>query len=261
MSDWLGLTGRTAAVTGGGSGIGQGCALALAHAGVTVWALDRDEAALADTTQQAADEGALVTGIACNVTDVESVRRAATTAGAVDILVNAAGISRPGTLLDVSAEDWQRVLDINLTGYLTTTRAFAPAMVERGSGSLIHVASISSRNPQPGSGAYSASKAGVALMSQQLAYELGPSGVRSNTVSPGLVRTPMTEAYYQAPGVAERRDAAIPLRRVARADDIADVVVFLASERSRYVTGADITVDGGFATTLMGTVPRPGYDG
>jgi NAD(P)-dependent dehydrogenase (short-subunit alcohol dehydrogenase family) len=152
------------------------------------------------------------------------------------------------------------VLDINLTGYLTTTRAFAPAMVECGSGSLIHVASISSRNPQPGSGAYSASKAGVALMSQQLAYELGPSGVRSNTVSPGLVRTPMTEAYYQAPGVAERRDAAIPLRRVARADDIADVVVFLASERSRYVTGADITVDGGFATTLMGTVPRPGYD-
>jgi NAD(P)-dependent dehydrogenase (short-subunit alcohol dehydrogenase family) len=133
-------------------------------------------------------------------------------------------------------------------------------MVERGSGSLIHVASISSRNPQPGSGAYSASKAGVALMSQQLAYELGPSGVRSNTVSPGLVRTPMTEAYYQAPGVAERRDAAIPLRRVARADDIADVVVFLASDRARYVTGADITVDGGFATTLMGTVPRPGYD-
>ena len=70
----------------------------------------------------------------------------------------------------------------------------------------------------------------------------------------------MTEAYYQAPGVAEKRDADIPLRRVARADDIADVVVFLASDRARYVTGADITVDGGFATTLMGTVPRPGYD-
>jgi NAD(P)-dependent dehydrogenase (short-subunit alcohol dehydrogenase family) len=260
VSDWLDLAGRTAAVTGGGSGIGQGCALALARAGVTVWALDRDEAALADSAQQAAAEGVVVTGIACDVTNAESVRRAATTAGAVDILVNAAGIGRPGALLDVSAEDWQRVLDINLTGYLTTTQAFAPAMVERGSGSLIHVASISSRNPQPGSGAYSASKAGVALMSQQLAYELGPSGVRSNTVSPGLVRTPMTEAYYQAPGVAERRDAAIPLRRVARADDLADVVVFLASDRARYVTGADITVDGGFATTLMGTVPRPGYD-
>ncbi|MEY4169719.1 MAG: hypothetical protein RLZ94_792, partial [Actinomycetota bacterium] len=92
MSDWLGLTGRTAAVTGGGSGIGQGCALALARAGVTVWALDRDESALADTAQQAAAEGTVVTGLACDVTDIASVRRAATTAGAVDILVNAAGI-------------------------------------------------------------------------------------------------------------------------------------------------------------------------
>ncbi|MFM1966058.1 MAG: hypothetical protein RL134_1783 [Actinomycetota bacterium] len=260
MTDWLGLTGRTAAVTGAGSGIGQACALALAAAGVTVWALDRDDTGLAVTTQEAATFGMSVTALACDVTDAESVRAAAATAGAVDILVNAAGIGRPGSLLEVSAEDWQRVLDINLTGYLTTTQAFAPGMVERGSGSLVHIASISSRNPQPGSGAYSASKAGVALMSQQLAYELGPSGVRSNTVSPGLVRTPMTESYYQAPGVAERRDAAIPLRRVARPDDIADVVVFLSSDRARYVTGADITVDGGFATTLMGTVPRPGFD-
>lgn len=260
MTDWLGLTGRSAAVTGAGSGIGRECALALARAGVAVWALDRDEAALAVTGEASAEECAVLRGIACDVTDPESVQAAAASAGAVDILVNAAGIGRPGALLDVTADDWQRVLDINLTGYLTTTQAFAPAMVERGSGSLIHIASISSRNPQPGSGAYSASKAGVVQLSQQLAYELGPSGVRSNTVSPGLVRTPMTEAYYQSPGVAERRDAAIPLRRVAHADDIADVVVFLASDRARYVTGADITVDGGFATTLMGTVPRPGHD-
>ncbi len=261
MSDWLGLAGRSATVTGAGSGIGQGCTWALARAGVTVWALDRDEVALAHTVQSAAEQGLVVTGIACDVTDEASVRDAATTSGGVDILVNAAGIGRPGALMDVSAADWQRVLDINLTGYLHTAQAFAPAMVARGAGSLVHIASISSRNPQPGSGAYSASKAGVALLSQQLAYELGPSGVRSNTVSPGLVRTPMTEAYYQAPGVAERRDAAVPLRRVAGPDDIADVVVFLASDRARYVTGADITVDGGFATTLMGTVPRPGYDG
>ncbi|MEY2964526.1 MAG: oxidoreductase [Actinomycetota bacterium] len=261
MSDWLGLAGRVATVTGAGSGIGRACALALADAGVTVWALDVDEAALADTLAEANGGAGHVQAIPCDVTDPESVAAAAEQAGVIDILVNAAGIGRPGTLIDVDMADWQRVLDINLTGYLRTARAFAPAMIARGRGSLVHIASVSARNPQPSSGAYSASKAGVLLMSQQLAYELGPSGVRSNTVSPGLVRTPMTEAYYQAPGVAERRDAAIPLRRVARADDIADVALFLASDRARYITGADIVVDGGFTQTLMGTVPRPGYDG
>ena len=261
MSDWLGLAGRVATVTGAGSGIGRACALALADAGVTVWALDVDEAALADTLAEANGGAGHVQAIPCDVTDPESVAAAAERAGVIDILVNAAGIGRPGTLIDVDMADWQRVLDINLTGYLRTARAFAPAMIARGRGSLVHIASVSARNPQPSSGAYSASKAGVLLMSQQLAYELGPSGVRSNTVSPGLVRTPMTEAYYQAPGVAERRDAAIPLRRVARADDIADVALFLASDRARYITGADIVVDGGFTQTLMGTVPRPGYDG
>ena len=261
MSDWLGLAGRAATVTGAGSGIGRACALALADAGVTVWALDVDEAALADTLAEANGGAGHVQAIPCDVTDPESVAAAAEQAGVIDILVNAAGIGRPGTLIDVDMADWQRVLDINLTGYLRTARAFAPAMIARGRGSLVHIASVSARNPQPSSGAYSASKAGVLLMSQQLAYELGPSGVRSNTVSPGLVRTPMTEAYYQAPGVAERRDAAIPLRRVARADDIADVALFLASDRARYITGADIVVDGGFTQTLMGTVPRPGYDG
>ncbi len=260
MSEWLGLTGHAAVVTGAGSGMGQSCALALAAQGVTVWGLDVDEGGLASTRDEAASLAGAVHALACDVTDDASVATAAAQLGACDVLVNAAGIGRAGTLMDVDMADWQRVLDINLTGYLRTVRAFAPAMVERGSGTLIHIASISARHPQPGSGAYSASKAAVAVMSQQLAYELGPHGVRSNTVSPGLVRTPMTEAYYLAPGVAERRQAAIPLRRVAGPADIADVVVFLASDRARYITGADITVDGGFATTLMGTVPRPGHD-
>lgn len=260
MPDWLGLAGRSAAVTGAASGIGQACALTLGRAGMTVWALDRDDRALAGTVSLAAAESLALHARTCDVTDAASAADIAAESGGVDVLVNAAGLGRPGPLLEMDPADWQLVLDVNLTGYLTMARAFAPAMVERGTGSLVHIASISSRNPQPTSGAYSASKAAVAIMSQQLAYELGPLGVRSNTVSPGLVRTPMTEAYYQAPGVAERRDDAVPLRRVARPDDIADVVAFLASDRARYVTGADITVDGGFSTTLMGTVPRPGYD-
>lgn len=260
MSDWLGIAGRSAAVTGAGSGIGRACALALAAQGATVWALDRDESTLSGTVAAGAAQGLALSACACDVTDASSVKGAATQIGAVDVLVNAAGIGRPGSLVDLDLADWHALLDVNLTGYLRTTQAFAPSMIERGSGSLVHVASISAVNAQPHSGAYSASKAAVVLLSQQLAFELGPSGVRSNTVSPGLVRTPMTEAYYQAPGVAERRDAAVPLRRVALPEDIADVVVFLASDRSRYISGADLVVDGGFATTLMSTVPRPGYD-
>ena len=96
-------------------------------------------------------------------------------------------------------------------------------------------------------------------MSKQLAFELGSKGVRSNTVSPGLVRTPMTEAYYQVGDVTQRRDAAVPVGRVAKPDDIADIVTFLASDRARYITGADIVADGGFSQTLMSTVPRPGF--
>lgn len=260
MSDWLGLGDRIAVVSGGGSGIGAGCALALARQGARVWALDRDEAGLAATAAAATAERLTLHTAECDVTDANSVTAAAATVGPCDVLVNTAGIGRPGALLEMDPADWQAVLTVNLTGYLTTSRAFVPGMVERGCGSLIHIASISARHPQPSSGAYSASKAGVLALSAQLAYELGPDGIRSNTVSPGLVRTPMTEAYYQSPGVAERRDAAIPLRRVARPHDIADVVTYLASDRSAYVTGADIVVDGGFSATLMGTVPRPGFD-
>jgi NAD(P)-dependent dehydrogenase (short-subunit alcohol dehydrogenase family) len=110
------------------------------------------------------------------------------------------------------------------------------------------------------SGAYSASKAGVAMLSRQLAFEWGPRGIRSNTVSPGLIRTALSESFYQAPGVKERREAIVPLRAIGRPLDIANVVVFLASFRAGYITGQDIVVDGGLSQTLMGYVPRPGYD-
>jgi len=126
-------------------------------------------------------------------------------------------------------------------------------------GSLVHVASVAAHHPQPRSRAYSASKAGVAILSQQLALEWGPSGIRSNVVSPGLIRTPLSEAFYQAPGVSERRAQMVPSRRIGTPEDIADVVLYLASDRAGYVNGADVAVDGGFAAVLMEAVPRPGF--
>ena len=110
------------------------------------------------------------------------------------------------------------------------------------------------------SGAYSVSKAGVLMLSRQLAVEWGPRGVRSNVMSPGLVRTPMSESFYRAPGVAERRSAAIPVGRIGTPEDMAEVVLFLASDRAGFVNGQEIIVDSGFEHMLMSLVPRPGFE-
>jgi len=257
---WLELEGKIAAVTGAGSGIGRAVAERLAEQGVRVVMLDRSEESLTEAAESVRSFGPEPVVIACDVSDESSVVAAAQVAGPVDILVNCAGISRPGGIADVSSADWNTVLDVNMNGYFLTSQAFGKSMLDRGHGSIVHVASISGRNAQGNSGSYSVGKAGVLMLSQQLALEWGSRGVRSNTVSPGLVRTPLTEAYYNVGDVAQRRDKAVPIGRVARPDDIAQVVLFLASDRSGYVTGADIVTDGGFATTLMSSVPRPGYD-
>ena len=259
MSDWLGLSGRAAVITGAGGGIGKAIALELSVNGVHCNVLDRASELVDATVAEIKASGGSASGYVCDVTDEAAIYSVATSIKNCDILVNAAGLVRPGALADLTTVEWNDLLKVNLTGYFLMARSFTPALVASGNGAMIHVASISSTNPQGSSGAYSVSKAGVVIMSKQLAFELGPQGVRSNTVSPGLVRTPMTEAYYQVGDVAERRDAAVPVGRVARPDDIADIVTFLASDRARYITGADLVADGGFSQTLMSSVPRPGF--
>ena len=260
MSDWLGMAGKTAAITGGGGGIGRAVAVGMARVGVTPILLDRDMAGCDQTLAALRLVGVEARAIACDISDQASVLAAAAEAGPVDILINNAGILRPGPIETLSLEEWNRLMSVNLTGYFLCAQAFGAGMLERGSGAIVHVASIASRFPQAASGAYSVSKAGVVMLSQQIALEWGPRGVRSNVVSPGLVRTPMSEAFYQAPGVAERRAAAIPMRRVATPEDIAEVAIYLASARAGYVNGEDICVDGAFGRTLMSTVPRPGFE-
>jgi NAD(P)-dependent dehydrogenase (short-subunit alcohol dehydrogenase family) len=259
MSDWLGLSGRAAVVTGAGGGIGKAIALELSANGVHCNVLDRAGELVEASVAEIKARGGSAMGFVCDVTNEDEVTSVADSIKNCDILVNAAGLVRPGALADLTTVEWNDLLRVNLTGYFLMARSFTPALVASGNGAMIHVASISSTNPQGSSGAYSVSKAGVVIMSKQLAFELGPQGVRSNTVSPGLVRTPMTEAYYQVGDVAQRRDAAVPVGRVARPDDIADIVTFLASDRARYITGADLVADGGFSQTLMSSVPRPGF--
>ena len=148
-------------------------------------------------------------------------------------------------------------MEVNLTGALLCTQVFARQMVAAGlGGSLVHIGSITGHHPSPLSGAYSVSKAGLSMLSRALSVELGPYGIRSNVVSPGLVSTPATDVAYRDAAVLRAREAMIPAGRISQPVDIAEAILYLASARSAYVTGQDIVVDGGLSQSLMGLVPR-----
>ncbi len=263
-SDWLGLSGCVCVVTGGGGGIGRAVALSFARAGAQVAAIDLDERGLEVTGAELRKlgDGHVVTR--CDTTNVESVTAAAEaiekSLGPCNVLVNTAAVLRPGGLDNLSLAEWNAVLAVNLTGYFLCAQIFGRQMRKLARGSLVHIASIAGSHAQGQSGAYSVSKAGVIMLSRQLASEWGPHGIRSNVVSPGLVVTPMSQSFYDTPGVTERRKAVVPSRRIGMPQDMADAILFLASDRASYVNGDEITVDGGYANMLMNLVPRPRFE-
>lgn len=256
---WLGLQGKVAVVTGATGGIGRALVSAFAGEGARVVLVDREAARAAEAAAELG--GALAIG--CDIADpaavAEAARQVEAELGGADILINNAAILRPGALESLPVADWEAMLRVNLTGYLIAAQEFGRVMRARGAGALVHIASIAGTQPQPASGAYSPSKAAVLMLSRQLAQEWGPKGVRSNCVSPGLVTTPMSAAFYADPAVKARREAMVPLGRIATPDDMAEAALFLASPRASYVTGQEILVDGGLSQGLMGLVPRPGY--
>jgi NAD(P)-dependent dehydrogenase (short-subunit alcohol dehydrogenase family) len=263
-SDWLGMSGRVCVVTGAGSGVGRAVAVSFARAGARVAAIDRDERGLEVTGAELRELGCEHVIAPCDTSNALSVVAASETTlkslGPCNVLVNAAAVLRPGGLESLSLAEWNAVLSVNLTGYFVCAQIFGRHMRRLGRGSLIHVASIAGSHAQAHSGAYSVSKAGVVMLSRQLASEWGSHGIRSNVVSPGMIITPMSQSFYDTPGVTERRTAVVPARRIGMPQDIADAILFLASDRSSYVNGDEITVDGGYANMLMNLVPRPGFD-
>ncbi len=262
--EWLGLRGKVCVVTGAGGGIGRAIALSLARAGGKLALLDRDEAGVAETLRLLQEAGANGIAIGCDVADAASVAAAAQTSqealGPCSVLVNNAGLLRPGPLATLPVAEWNTLLSVNLTGYFLCSQRFGAQMREHGGGALVHIASIAAHHATGFSGAYSVAKAGIVMLSRQLATEWGAAGIRSNVVNPGMILTPLSQSFYDDPAITQARSAVIPAGRIGQPEDIAEAVLFLASARSAYITGDEITVDGGFTRTIMGLIPRPGYE-
>ena len=267
--DTSGLGGRVCVVTGAGSGMGRAIALALAKEGARVAVLDLNIDGAARTVEQVEALGGQAAAFACDTSDAASVTQAAAQTAAAfglcDVLVNNAGILRPGPLDALTLDEWNKVLSVNLTGYFICAQAFGKQMRAKAEtqagGAMVHIASIAAAHATPNAGAYSVAKAGIEMLSRQLAVEWGGFGIRSNAVHPGLIMTPMSQAFYDQPGVIERRSQAVPAGRIGAPEDIAQAVLFLASDRAAYITGQSLTVDGGFTRMLMGLIPRAGYEG
>jgi NAD(P)-dependent dehydrogenase (short-subunit alcohol dehydrogenase family) len=261
--DWLGLAGKIVCITGAGGGIGRACALAFAKAGAIPVLMDRNSESLEETASQFALQDRQFFSIPCDVGDHASIQKAVaqtkTLTGGCDILINNAAIMRPGGLDSLSLADWNTQIAINLTGYFLMAQSLFPQMRQRDGGSIIHIASTSATHPQGESGAYSVCKAGILMLSRQLAVEWGPVGIRSNVVSPGMVETPLSRAFYEAPEIRKKRENVVPVRRIGQSSDMADAALFLASRRSSYISGEEITVDGGFTRMIMNLIPRPGF--
>ena len=266
--DTSGLAGRVCVVTGAGSGIGCGIALALAREGGRIAVLDLNAEGTKATVAEIKACGGEAAAFTCDTSDAASVAAAAaqsaTALGPCDVLVNNAGILRPGALDVLTLEEWNKVLSVNLTGYFLCAQTFGRQMRDKDDdqrgGALVHIASIAAEHATAMAGAYSVAKAGVEMLSRQLAVEWGPHGIRSNAVHPGLILTPMSQAFYDQPGVTERRSQVVPAGRIGLPEDIAQAVVFLASDRSAYLSGQSLTVDGGFTRMMMGLIPRAGYE-
>ena len=233
---------KRAVVTGGGRGIGAAIVERLRSDGLEVVPLDARGA-----------EGV----VQCDVTDQAAVEAAAAEIGPVDVLVNNAGIWRFALLEDVTSEDFAAVLDVTLRGAFHCVQAFGRPMLARGSGAIVNIVSIAARHANPAVGSSGPSKAALVSLTEQIALEWGPRGVRCNAVGPGLVPTPGTGDVYDDPAVREIRSGAVPLRRLAEPADIAEAVAYLASDRAAYVTGQVIYVDGGLSKGMMTLLPRP----
>jgi NAD(P)-dependent dehydrogenase (short-subunit alcohol dehydrogenase family) len=247
------LAGRTALVSGAAGDIGAATGRRLLAEGADVVLVDRDEQGLAAVVESLSGAGPSVEAVVCDQSDPEAVERLFSGLDRVDVCFANAGYGRFAAFLDQDLESWRRHLDVNLTGTFLVCQAAARLMVRGGRGGAIVInASTAAVHSTPLFGAYAASKAGVEMLARTMADELGPEGIRVNSVCPGVIETGMTGGLLDQADGAMRTlvERETPVGRIGRAEDIAAAVAFLAGEDAGYVSGATLLIDGG--QTLRG---------
>ncbi len=240
------LSGRRAVVVGAGSGIGQASAHALAAQGAVVVCADRDLEAAMATAAAIQGEGGAASARCLDITDPTSVGAAVAELGAPDALVVTPSINVRKSVLEISDQEVERVIDLNLRAIFRVVREFARAMSARSRGSIVLFSSIRSQVVEPGQSIYAATKAGTVMLARTLASELGPRGVRVNVVQPGVVETPLTRQIKDNPEWYRAYAQKGALGRWAQPSELAGAVCFLVSDAASYVTGSELAVDGGW---------------
>ena len=246
------LAGKAAIVTGGGGGICSAISKALAREGAKVVVADFDLGTASAVAGEITGSGGAAKAVQVDVTDPASVAAMTKTCrdafGSVDILLNGAGTLIKELFIDTSLEDFERVMKVNLTGAFLCGQAAVRQMIRQRSGKVINIVSLSGQLGGTGRTAYGASKAGLEILTKIMAVELSQYGINVNAVAPGPIDTPMTKVGHDA-NTRESYYALTPMRRYGLPEEIADAVVFLASDESAYVQGHTLNVDGGFATS------------
>lgn len=244
------LTGTVALITGASRGIGKAIAEAYAAAGAQVVLASRKQAALDEVAAAIREAGGDALPIAAHTGDAEAVaalvEQAVATFGGLDVVVNNAATNPHfGPILTAEESQWDKILDVNVTGYFRVARACAPHLEARGGGKIINMASVAGRKPLPGMGVYCVSKAAVLMLTEVLAVELAPANIQVNVILPGFVKTRFSRAIWDDPAIHEATLQTIPQHRLAEAADLTGLACYLAAPASDFVTGSVFTIDGG----------------